>query len=364
MTAAVQMPPAAEVPRPLGVAYEVHRHRTTIRRVLDGEDDRLVVVAGPNPLRGTAALLDYARQLAEAAVPYTQQLLVVLRVLPEVPGGGGLVGGMDFPALRRFLLDAGRIGLPVATEHHHPAAAAATADLVAHAVVRSRRVPVAVLPMPAGVACDSPEDIAAAVRAAAVPADRSPGHGTPDAVAVRAAGSARPTGYSTPDAVAVRATGSARPTGYPAPDAVAVRATGSARPTGYSTPDAVAVSATGPTGTPLGHDTRAWCPRPHAVVRPSAAGVLPVRATVDRLRGTGLAGRLLVDLTPRADHERGQWAGGAEVARLLAAGHTGPAGVLVESSLHGAGARLSLPDTVALLDTLAIAVERRRMRLR
>ena len=72
---------------PLGPAESdmVERSRSEVRAVLDGEDDRLLVVAGPCSVHDPAAGLDYARQLATLREALGEDLLVVMRVYFEKP---------------------------------------------------------------------------------------------------------------------------------------------------------------------------------------------------------------------------------------------------------------------------------------
>src|SRR5258708_24793899 len=63
----------------------VERSRGEVRAVLDGEDDRLLVVAGPCSVHDPAAGLDYAGQLAALREALAGELLVVMRVYFEKP---------------------------------------------------------------------------------------------------------------------------------------------------------------------------------------------------------------------------------------------------------------------------------------
>ena len=97
----------------------VERTRAEVRAVLDGTDDRLLVVTGPCSVHDPKAALDYAARLAACASGYADDLLIVMRVYFEKPrtvtGWKGLINdpGMDgtfdvhrgLRIARRLLLD-------------------------------------------------------------------------------------------------------------------------------------------------------------------------------------------------------------------------------------------------------------------
>ena len=79
----------------------VEQSRAEVRAVLDGSDDRLLVIAGPCSVHDPAAALDYAGQLIGARELHRADLLIVMRVYFEKPrtvtGWKGLINdpGMD-----------------------------------------------------------------------------------------------------------------------------------------------------------------------------------------------------------------------------------------------------------------------------
>lgn len=141
-----------ELPLPRALAHRIDRSRAEIRAVLDGVDDRLLVIVGPCSIHDSAAGLDYARHLAAAAEEHRDDLLIVLRAYFEKPrttvGWKGLIndphldGSHDIAeglrAARRFLLGAGDLGLPVATEFLEPISPQYMADLVSWGAVGAR----------------------------------------------------------------------------------------------------------------------------------------------------------------------------------------------------------------------------------
>jgi 3-deoxy-7-phosphoheptulonate synthase len=75
----------AELPLGEERAATVVRGREGVARVLDREDDRLLVVAGPCSVHDPEAALDYANRLASVAAEFAGQLLVAMRVYFEKP---------------------------------------------------------------------------------------------------------------------------------------------------------------------------------------------------------------------------------------------------------------------------------------
>ena len=59
--------------------------RQRIRRIMSGQDDRLLVIVGPCSIHDPAAALDYARKLKEQRTRHADTLEVVMRVYFEKP---------------------------------------------------------------------------------------------------------------------------------------------------------------------------------------------------------------------------------------------------------------------------------------
>src|SRR5499425_262284 len=149
------MSPAAlldELPLGEEASQTVERSRGEVRAVLDGEDDRLLVVAGPCSAHDPAAALEYAGQLRDVAERYRADLLIVMRVYFEKPrtvtGWKGLINdpGMDgghdvhrgLRVARRLLLDIVELGLPVGCEWLDPITPQYIADTVAWGAIGAR----------------------------------------------------------------------------------------------------------------------------------------------------------------------------------------------------------------------------------
>ena len=108
----------------------VERSRQDISNVLQGRDDRLVVVVGPCSIHDHDQAIAYARLLKTQAEQHAQDLHIVMRVYFEKPRTTvGWKGYINDPHLdgsfamnqglemaRQLLLDILDVGLPVATE--------------------------------------------------------------------------------------------------------------------------------------------------------------------------------------------------------------------------------------------------------
>ena len=170
----------------------VERTRTEVRAVLDGADDRLLVVTGPCSVHDPKAALDYAARLAGLRERYADDLLIVMRVYFEKPrtvtGWKGLIndplmdGSFDvhrgLRTARRLLLDIVGSGMPVGCEWLDPITPQYIADTVTWGAIGARTTESQVhrqlasgLSMPVGFKNGTDGDIQVAVdacRAAAV----------------------------------------------------------------------------------------------------------------------------------------------------------------------------------------------------
>ena len=142
----------AELPLGSREAAVVERSRSDVRAVLAGEDDRLLVIAGPCSVHDPAAGLDYARRLAALCEPLAGDLLVVMRVYFEKPrtvtGWKGLINDPDLDGshdvhrglrvARKLLLDIVGLGLPVGCEWLDPITPQYIADTVTWGAIGAR----------------------------------------------------------------------------------------------------------------------------------------------------------------------------------------------------------------------------------
>jgi 3-deoxy-7-phosphoheptulonate synthase len=126
--------------------------RETIRRILRGEDRRLLCVVGPCSIHDPEAAIEYANRLAALKPQLESRLLILMRVYFEKPrttiGWKGLINDphMDdscdvengLRIARRLLLEINRLGLGAATEMLDPITPQYIADLISWAAIGAR----------------------------------------------------------------------------------------------------------------------------------------------------------------------------------------------------------------------------------
>ena len=126
--------------------------RESVKRILSGDDSRLIVVVGPCSIHDHVAALEYARKLKGLADQVRDQLLLVMRVYFEKPrttvGWKGLINdphlndtfdiGTGLRIARRVLLEVADMGLPAATEMLEPITPQYIADLVSVTAIGAR----------------------------------------------------------------------------------------------------------------------------------------------------------------------------------------------------------------------------------
>ena len=168
------------------LAALIQAHRQTIRNILNGTDDRLLVITGPCSLHDPKAALEYGHRLSELSRQLDDKVFLVMRAYVEKPrttvgwkgmlydphldGSNDIATGLNVS--RHLLLDLARLGLPLASELLHPMAADYLGDLLSWAAIGARttesqihREMVSGLPIPVGfkngtdgsidVACDA-----------------------------------------------------------------------------------------------------------------------------------------------------------------------------------------------------------------
>jgi len=336
------IPPALlrqEHPMPPQVAPFIERARSEITDILNGTDDRLVVVVGPCSIHDRDAALEYAALLAKDAERLSDQLRIVMRVYFEKPrttlGWKGLINDPELDGsyavnkglrlARGLLLEVSELGLPVGCEFLDPIIPQFLADVVSWGAIGARtaasqvhRQLCSALSMPVGIKNSTDGDVQVAV----------------DGVRAAAAEHVFP-GINVDGLAALIST-----TGNP--DCHVILRGGSRGPN-YSAPD--------------------------------------VAAALDRLRAAGLAERLIIDAShgnSGKSHIR-QAEVVSEIAARVGAGEPGIMGVMMESFLVGGRQELTLGQRAALthgqsitdaclawertselLDELATAVQARR----
>ncbi|QUQ68193.1 3-deoxy-7-phosphoheptulonate synthase [Kutzneria sp. CA-103260] len=272
----------------------VVQSRTAVTNVLNGDDDRLLVIVGPCSVHDPVAGLDYARRLAALTAELSDELCIVMRVYFEKPrttlGWKGLIndprldGSFDvnhgLRIARQLLLDILAVGLPVGCEFLDPITPQYIADTVTWGSIGARTAQSQVhrqlcsgLSMPIGIKNSTEGDVQAAVDA------------------VKAAASSHVFPGITDDGLA-------------------------------------AIFST------------AGNPDCHVILRGSGAGPNYDRAsvehTVDRLAKSGLPERVIVDAShgnSGKDHLR-QPGVAADIASRIAGGETEVVGIMLESFLE------------------------------
>ncbi len=130
----------------------VFEARQAIHKMLDGEDDRLLVIIGPCSIHDTGAALEYGRRLKALRERFKGELEIVMRVYFEKPrttvGWKGLIndpaldgsfninGGLKIA--RKLLLDLTDMGLPAAGEFLDMITPQYMADLISWGAIGAR----------------------------------------------------------------------------------------------------------------------------------------------------------------------------------------------------------------------------------
>jgi 3-deoxy-7-phosphoheptulonate synthase len=141
-----------ELPASERVTEVISTSRKDIAKVIQAQDDRLVVIVGPCSIHDPEAAYEYADKLKAEAKRHAADLLVVMRVYFEKPrttvGWKGLINdpGIDgsfainhgVRLARRVLLSIAERGLPTATEFLDPITPQYLADLVSYGAIGAR----------------------------------------------------------------------------------------------------------------------------------------------------------------------------------------------------------------------------------
>jgi 3-deoxy-7-phosphoheptulonate synthase len=318
-------------------AAHIAAARETVRRILRGEDPRLLVIVGPCSIHDPAAAIEYAQRLRDLVERTGDALFPVMRVYFEKPrtrmGWKGLIYdptldgrgdiGAGLRAARRILLECARLGVPAASEILDLVTPQFYAELLSWGAIGARTV-------------ESPlhRQMASALSA--------------------------PLGFKNAINGSVQV----------AIDAIHVAAQQHRFPSISLEGRAIVVTTTGN-------------PDAHLVLRGAASGpnydAAGVAGAARALAESGLAPRLLIDCSHgnSAKDYRRQPVVAADIARQVADGSTAIAGVLLESNLvagrqdivdgsaglrHGQSvtdACIGWDETVAVLEELAAATRQR-----
>jgi 3-deoxy-7-phosphoheptulonate synthase len=141
-----------EMPITDNASRTVFETRRQIVNILNGSDDRLIVVVGPCSIHDPIAAREYSGLLKEAITELSDDLMVVMRVYFEKPrttvGWKGLINDPYFDEsfrisdglriARRLLLDLAEMGVPAGTEYLDMISPQYVSDLVSWGAIGAR----------------------------------------------------------------------------------------------------------------------------------------------------------------------------------------------------------------------------------
>ncbi len=130
----------------------VGQTRDAVRHIMQGKDDRLLVIVGPCSIHDPAAALEYARRLKVARTKHQDTLEIVMRVYFEKPrttvGWKGLINDPYLDGsfriheglriARQLLLEINRLGVPAAGEFLDTISPQYIADLISWGAIGAR----------------------------------------------------------------------------------------------------------------------------------------------------------------------------------------------------------------------------------
>jgi len=133
-------------------AKTTYEARHAIRDILRGEDDRLLIVAGPCSIHNPDAAREYAQRLAKLRKELTDDLLIVMRCYFEKPrttvGWKGLINDPNLDGTfkinkglrlaRQLLLDVNEMGVPAGSEFLDLISPQYVADLASWGAIGAR----------------------------------------------------------------------------------------------------------------------------------------------------------------------------------------------------------------------------------
>jgi 3-deoxy-7-phosphoheptulonate synthase len=167
----------------------VEKTRQNIRQIIQGKDDRLLVIVGPCSIHDPEATLHYAEILQAAASQFAAELCIIMRVYFEKPrtamGWKGLISdpwldqsydvNYGLMLARKLLIHLNQLGLPAGTEFLDTLTPHYLSDLIAWCAIGARTVEsqthrelASGLPMPVGFKNNTDGNIKAAIDAVIV----------------------------------------------------------------------------------------------------------------------------------------------------------------------------------------------------
>jgi 3-deoxy-7-phosphoheptulonate synthase len=142
----------SDAPLPDDAAATIVNGRTTIRRILDREDPRLMVIIGPCSIHDPRAAVEYASRLRALADRVRDTLFLVMRVYFEKPRTStGWKGFINDPLMddsfridqgivraRQLLVEFAKMGLPAGSEALDPLSPQYLGDLISWYTIGAR----------------------------------------------------------------------------------------------------------------------------------------------------------------------------------------------------------------------------------
>lgn len=143
---------AQQIPLNDETASFIIQSRKDIEAIINGEDDRLLVIIGPCSIHDTTAAIDYAKHLKVLHNKYRKDLLIIMRVYFEKPrttvGWKGLISDPDLDKsfhvakglnlARSLLMDINKLGLPAGTEFLDMVTGQYISDLISWGAIGAR----------------------------------------------------------------------------------------------------------------------------------------------------------------------------------------------------------------------------------
>jgi len=143
---------AEDTPADDSVREVVFRGREQIKRILDGQDKRILMVVGPCSIHDAEKGHEYAQYLQPVSEEVSDRILIVMRTYfekprttigwpgmvydPDLNGKGGIEKGLRMS--RNLLLAVARMGLPTAAEFAGVLTPQYYGDLVSYAAIGAR----------------------------------------------------------------------------------------------------------------------------------------------------------------------------------------------------------------------------------
>jgi len=149
------LPPACleeEIPLTSKARQTILSARSACQAILDGSDDRLVVICGPCSIHDVKAAKEYAGKLAPLVQQYSKELVLIMRVYFEKPrttvGWKGLINDPELDGsyhinkglriARDLLVSINEMGVPCGTEFLDTISPQYTADTIAWGAIGAR----------------------------------------------------------------------------------------------------------------------------------------------------------------------------------------------------------------------------------